>query len=246
MSGGDPATHLEKATAANGQTNNLALRVVSSAVLAPAAVAAAYVGGVLFILFWTIAAIGVLFEWMRLVGRPTDRHAFLIGACTIAASAGLVLLDRPIVAILIIVLGALGVAVVASVRQPVWLAIGVVYAGLLMAAPVRLREDEDFGFIAIVMLFAVVWTTDIVGYFAGRALGGPKLASAISPKKTWSGAIAGAVAAVIGAAIVAHYAGLQSSYPFFILAFLLSVFSQAGDLLESWIKRNFDAKDAGH
>ena len=54
-----------------------------------------------------------------------------------------------------------------------------------------LRADIKLGFAAIVFLFAVVWGTDIAGYFAGRAFGGPKLAPSISPKKTWSGAIGG-------------------------------------------------------
>ena len=49
----------------------------------------------------------------------------------------------------------------------------------------------QFGFLAIVFLFAIVWATDILAYFVGRAVGGPKLAPRFSPKKTWSGAVGG-------------------------------------------------------
>ena len=66
-----------------------------------------------------------------------------------------------------------------------------------------LRSDAEFGFLAILLLFAIVWTTDVLGYFAGRAFGGPKLMPAVSPKKTWSGAVAGTLGAMIVAVLLA-------------------------------------------
>ena len=95
-------------------------------------------------------------------------------------------------------------------------------------------------------MFAVVWLSDIVAYFAGRAIGGPKLMPRISPKKTWSGAIGGTAGAVIGGVLVARYfaiAGLGSAAA---VAIVLSLISQAGDLLESAVKRQFNTKDASH
>jgi phosphatidate cytidylyltransferase len=127
-----------------------------------------------------------------------------------------------------------------------WIVCGVVYAVLLLLAPVALRSDPELGMAAILLLFAVVWTTDIAGYFAGRAIGGPKLAPAISPKKTWSGAIAGLVGSVIVVALGAHFVPQAHIVPLLILAIVLSVVSQAGDLVESALKRRFGAKDAGH
>ena len=79
----------------------------------------------------------------------------------------------------------------ARAGQRAWVAAGIPYAGAIGIAPVVLRSDTTLGFIAIVLLFAVVWATDIFAYFVGRAVGGPKLAPRISPKKTWSGAIGG-------------------------------------------------------
>ena len=92
----------------------------------------------------------------------------------------------------------------ALVKGPLWIVAGIVYAGIMLAAPVLLRGDAEFGLLAILLLFAIVWTTDILGYFAGRAFGGPKLWPAVSPKKTWSGAIAGTLGATVVAVVVAR------------------------------------------
>ena len=125
-----------------------------------------------------------------------------------------------------------------------WRFAGVLYAAVLFAGAMLLRSDSAYGLPAILLLFAVVWTTDIAGYFVGRAIGGAKLAPRISPGKTWAGAIGGAAAAVLAAFCVAR-ASESPALPLLLLGLLLSVASQAGDLLESFIKRRFGAKDAG-
>ena len=125
-----------------------------------------------------------------------------------------------------------------------WMIAGLLYAGVLLLAPVVIRRDPALGFVAILFLFAVVWATDIAAYFAGRAIGGPKLWPAVSPNKTWSGAIAGALGAVVAALIVVKLAGLVVAPMLVLVALVLSVASQAGDLLESALKRQFGAKDA--
>ena len=185
-------------------SRNLTLRVLSSVVLAPLALAIAYAGGLVFALFWTIAASVVLWEWARLVNNAD------LGA---GAAAG-------------------------------WLAMGILYAGVLLAGPVALRSDPTLGFTAIVFVFAVVWVTDIGAYFAGRAIGGPKLWPAVSPKKTWSGAVGGAIGGVAGGLLIARLGGLAITPMLVIVAAALSVVAQAGDLLESAIKRRFGVKDS--
>jgi phosphatidate cytidylyltransferase len=115
-----------------------------------------------------------------------------------------------------------------------------------MLAPVILRADPAYGLTAIVAIFAVVWATDILGYFVGRVVGGPKLAAAVSPKKTWSGALGGAAGAVLAMLAIAAYAGIHSPTILGLIAVILSVVSQAGDLCESAIKRRFGVKDASH
>jgi phosphatidate cytidylyltransferase len=130
-------------------------------------------------------------------------------------------------------------------QAPGWAGAGVLYAGAVVAAPVLLRGADALGLAAIVLLFVVVWATDIAAYFGGRALGGPKLWPAVSPKKTWSGALVGAAAAVAGGVLVARAAGLANLAAIGVLAFVLSVAAQAGDFFESAVKRRFGAKDSG-
>ena len=96
----------------------------------------------------------------------------------------------------------------------------------------------------LLLLFAVVWATDIVGYFAGRAIGGAKLWPRVSPNKTWAGAITGALAAMVMGFSVAAFTGAKAFVPIAFVALLLSICSQGGDLFESAVKRRFGAKDA--
>jgi phosphatidate cytidylyltransferase len=146
----------------------------------------------------------------------------------------------------LIALGVLGVATLASKVRRGWCIAGLLYSAVLLIAPVTLRQDAGFGFAAVIFLFVVVWLTDITAYFVGRALGGPKLMPRVSPKKTWSGAIGGTVASVIGGVILARQFGISNLAAIGTVALVLSVVSQAGDLLESAIKRRFSAKDASN
>jgi phosphatidate cytidylyltransferase len=241
--GSDPIPSAGKA-AVSASAGNLALRVVSAAILAPLALLAAYVGGWPFALFWGIAAIAVLWEWLTLVVGPSYR--FMLSSCgsAVAVAGLLAWLGRPIAALWIIVLGALAGAIFAPRERRLWVVAGSGYAGGMLLAPIFLRADDKFGFAAVLVLFAIVWTTDILGYFAGRAFGGPKLWAAVSPKKTWSGAIAGTVGAIAVAQLVAAQFGSFDRIAIAATALVLSIVSQAGDLFESWIKRQFDAKDS--
>jgi phosphatidate cytidylyltransferase len=90
-----------------------------------------------------------------------------------------------------------------------------------------------------------VWVTDIGGYFAGRGIGGPKLWPRVSPKKTWAGAIGGFAASLVIAGAFAA-AGLGNAGPLLLLAAVLSIASQLGDLFESAVKRRFGVKDSSH
>jgi phosphatidate cytidylyltransferase len=228
------------------RAGELALRIGSALVLIPLAVATAYLGGRLFALFWGAAAMGVLWEWMALVAGPRRRPLLLTGAAALALPLMLVLVDFNLAAVVVLALGALAamaVAVAAGERQ-LWGAAGIPYAGCLAVAPAVLRSDSKYGFLAIIFLFTIVWTTDIVSYFVGRAVGGPKLAPSVSPNKTWSGAIGGLIAAGFAAIVFAKVAGLSQWFAIAMLGALLSVFAQAGDLFESLLKRRFGAKDS--
>jgi phosphatidate cytidylyltransferase len=125
-----------------------------------------------------------------------------------------------------------------------WPAFGLIYSGFPSIALTLLRGDTGDGFAAILFLFAVVWATDIFAYFNGRALGGPKLAPRFSPNKTWSGAIGGAAAGVAAGVACAAFITPAGGVPIPLVALLLSVIAQVGDLGESWVKRKFHVKDS--
>ena len=224
--------------------NNLALRIASAAVLAPLALVTAYFGGWAFVLFWSAAALAVLWEWMELVAGKAHRPLFISCAGAVVAAGLLVWLDRPISALLMLGLGALAAAIFSPSSRRLWVTFGIGYAGALLLAPILLRHDAAYGFAVIALLFAIVWTTDVCGYFAGRALGGPKLMPLVSPKKTWSGAIVGTAGAMIVGLLVVSLFGSFNTVAILAITFVLSVLAQFGDLFESWVKRQFGAKDS--
>lgn len=239
-----PAPNDMTAPASKPAASNLVLRIASAAVMAPLALGAAYWGSWPFAVFWAAAGIAVLWEWITLVaGRD---HKMMLSSCAgaIAVAALLAWRERPMVGLLIVALGALAASIFAPRKERPWIMAGMAYAGSMMLAPIVLRGDTWLGFIAIVLIFAVVWTTDVLAYFTGRAIGGPKLMPSVSPKKTWSGAIGGTLGAVVAAVLVAALFGGLNKAAIAGVALVLSILSQVGDLLESHIKRHFGAKDA--
>ena len=108
---------------------------------------------------------------------------------------------------------------------------------------VWLRSDQALGAVAVVYLFAVAWTADTASYAAGHLLDGPKLAPRISPQKTWSGFLAGALLPSLVGVAFATYLKSSSAPRLALVSVGLAVACQLGDLLESWVKRRFGAKD---
>lgn len=238
----DPAS----APGARRVGSDLGVRVASAIVLIPLALGSAYLGGVLFALFWLAAALVVLWEWNALLAPDKAIRLALAGTAALITATVALLVDWPATAVIIVLVGAAVAGALAMTQRAAWIAAGVPYAAAIVLAPVILRHDPAFGLAAIVLLFAVVWLTDIAAYFAGRLIGGPKLWPRVSPKKTWSGALAGTAAAILGGIAVGAAAGVPRLFPLAIVCFVLSVASQAGDLFESSLKRWVGAKDAGH
>lgn len=126
--------------------------------------------------------------------------------------------------------------------------IGLLYCGLPGIALIWLRA-APWGFHATLFVMAVVWGADIAAYFAGRAIGGPRLAPAISPNKTWAGAGGGLAGAAVVAGLAAWlwpgHANAAGIARLAGLALLLAVLAILGDLYESWLKRCAGVKDSG-
>ena len=195
MTNADPARPVPTASSSGSE---LILRILSGLVLAPLALGVAYLGGWAFVAFWSIAALLVLWEWCTLVAGAERRTVLLISGAAVFLAILLAATTtgedgshsvRLVASSTLLLMGMLATAALAPSERRVWTAAGIPYAGLLGMAPIVLRNDAQYGFLAIVFLFAIVWATDIVAYFVGRAVGGPKLAPRISPKKTWSGAL---------------------------------------------------------
>jgi phosphatidate cytidylyltransferase len=226
--------------------NELALRVCSAVVLVPLAIGTAYVGGWPFAIFWGAAAIGVVWEWSSRVAPDEQFSVLMAGGASLALAVILVATGHVLAALIVVAMGALGAASLTLADRRMWAAGAIPYAGALAIGPIILRSDGEQGFLAMLFVFAIVWTTDIAAYFVGRGLGGPKLVPRVSPNKTWTGAIGGLLASVFAAIIVAKIAALTSFFALAMLAIVLSISAQAGDLFESFLKRRFNAKDSSH
>lgn len=221
--------------------SDLPVRIVSGVVMIVVAIAALAVGGTWFFLLVAAAALAIAAEWAGLMGADRSGIALTVAG----AAAPMVALATPHVNISrlevtgMVLVAALLVAVLGwSLR----LAAGVLYATLPVLALVFLRDQYN-GITLALWTLAIVWATDIGAYFAGRAIGGPKLAPALSPNKTWAGLIGGMLSALLIGLLLAWVFNL--SFRLASLAALLAVAAQMGDLFESWLKRRAGVKDSG-
>ena len=232
------------AAVAGQGSRNLWTRIAAALVLAPLAIVAAYAGSWWWIAPVTLLAIGLFVEWLTVVGSAREKSVVAAGVVALAV-AGLCLgFARVELALAALALGVAATALL-SVRQRRWTSAGFLYAGAAQMASVLVRFDTATGFIALVFVLLIVWVTDIGGYFAGRGIGGAKLWPRVSPNKTWAGAIGGFAASLV---VALGFAALDlgRSWPLLMLAAVLSVVAQLGDLFESAVKRRFGVKDSSH
>jgi phosphatidate cytidylyltransferase len=220
--------------------SDIVLRSASAVVLAALALATAYFGGWLAILLTAAIVAVVHLEWVGLTEASTAPAV----PFTAAVAVVVLILGAGFPGFACLLLGAAGV-VAAALTQRIWRPLGLIYAAVLGFGLLLLRLAPEYGLTAIAFLFAVVWATDIGAYFAGRLIGGPKLWPSVSPKKTRAGAAGGLASGLLAGMVVAAIAGVPVTILLGVVAILLSVAAQAGDLFESWVKRRFNAKDSG-
>lgn len=232
---------------ASGLYKDLLVRLVSAVVLLPLVVAAMWQGGWAYALLLLVGGYLMLAEWFFLVQVDMGRSTKLGSAALVAGFIGQWYFPDSLMGILLLAAG-FGVFAAAIVRneQPVralkWLVLGVLYVGLPIVALAYLRDAA--GFYWVLWTFLVVWATDVGGYFAGRTIGGPKLVPKISPKKTWAGLGGGMLLSLLIGWLFNEYVAITPE-PSLLAAFLLPVWAQVGDMLESAIKRHNDLKDSG-
>lgn len=121
---------------------------------------------------------------------------------------------------------------------------GIFYISIPCVCLLFLRNVEQGEMLIMWLLFSV-WSTDVGAYFAGKIIGGPKLAPSISPNKTWAGLAGGTLAAVLTGFILGGIFNSSNVMLFGFFSMLLSIKAQGGDLFESWVKRYFGVKDSG-
>lgn len=223
---------------------DLGPRLASGLAMAAAALAVVWLGGAWLALAAAAITALMLWELRRIAtgdGAALAPRMLLLGgagALGVLAAWGL----NPAAAFALVYAGAAAVFLSEVPAARGLLAAGLVYLATAMAVLLAMRAGPD-GFAVLIWLVLVVIAADVCAYFVGRSAGGVKLWPAVSPGKTWSGALGGlAGAAVVGLAFAAAQGwSLPRSGA---LSIGVAVASQAGDLLESAVKRRYGVKDA--
>lgn len=233
---------------ADGVGPGLRPRVISACVMAAVVLVALGSGPVVFAILTGLSAAVLAWEWTRLCGGGRFGWTGFVQAVAVVGVVAAATISGPAVGVSLVIAGIVGDYVAARIsgrRHPRWIAAGTAYIGLPGIALIWLRDFDPAGQALILWLFVIVSATDIGAFFAGRLIGGPLLAPAISPKKTWSGLAGGAIcAALVGAVISTVFDFAPSPMKLAVASFILAVVAQAGDLAESLVKRRFGAKDA--
>ena len=235
-----------KSDAKTNQHSELRLRILSALILVPIALVVVWLGGWFFDLFLALVVLCAAWEYGKMVDGAAFQVNFwfpsIVAICVITSLS----FARPQVALMIlgVAMAIVAILAIAQSRKAGVAVFGVAYIGVPAMALALLRHGEAFGLIAILLIFLVVWATDIGGYIAGRSIGGPKLAPSISPGKTWSGAVGSLIGAAIAGSALAYFDGRTSMLMLAIVAIGLSCAAQIGDLVESSLKRRAGIKDS--
>ncbi|MBL0848708.1 MAG: CDP-archaeol synthase [Candidatus Liberibacter ctenarytainae] len=228
-------------------SQELKQRVVTGFLIACVFVLASCIGGVLFCLLVLAMGLCIYYEWSNI----TNSFAISFGEkilgslvfCFVSYMTIVGFLKEAV--ILLVLYAAVDLFFSIVKKRSLWNFLGILYSGLPAIAMVSLRGDGVKGFMAIIFVLSVVWSTDVFAYFIGRCVGGPKIAPRISPGKTWSGSIGGFFCSIIvGVSILSYFlsGGLQSAI---VLSTIISISCQLGDLFESFVKRCFCVKQSG-
>ncbi len=225
--------------------SNLRLRMIASVGMIAIASAAIVLGDIAFWLLSIVIALFMMAEWCDLqhVSAKTKRLAQMALSVPLATMAPAWLIIEPHDFFTLGLIGGAAFFVVIVTKLP-QLALGVVYCGVPVLALIVLRRHGDMGLLYSFWTMALVWACDIGAFFAGRSIGGPKLAPRLSPNKTWAGLIGGTIAAAMLGGALHAVAGLPLALA--ACSPLLAVLSQMGDLYESWLKRRAGVKDSGN
>ena len=228
--------------AVTNRWGDLRARVLSGIVMVVVGAVAIALGGKVFAALALLVCAVMVWELATMTADPTTNPSAALVLAGLAALCLLAVFSFHWPMLLpLLVLPSVLIGLGPRREKPV----AVAYALLIMLTGFSLvKMRADHGLDAILWLVLVVITSDLAGYFAGRILGGPKFWPAISPKKTWSGTVAGWIgAALIGLGFyLAHHGGASLIW----LSPLVAFAGQMGDIAESWIKRRTGIKDSSN
>jgi phosphatidate cytidylyltransferase len=220
-------------------------RLLSAMVMLTVGAVEVWLGGWPFLVF-IMALVGTMIWELARLSRPeSPKLAIALGVLAAALLfadegwpnwTGWVLLPLMPIVFLAPVLGAH--------RWPMAKTCALIALGIMTAGHGLFDLRQAEGAVAILWVLGVVVVSDVAGYFVGRTMGGPKFWPAVSPKKTWSGTIAGWIgAAILGAGFVqAGFGGWE----LIVLSPVIAFAGQMGDIAESWLKRRTGVKDSSH
>lgn len=230
----------------SSKSAELRTRILSALVLAPVVLGIVWVGAWPFALLLATAGVLMARELSSLL-TESSKSSFILLITVVLLAVLLTASGLPLAGIAAGFAGL--VAALAKrlwARQPVWPALfAYPYLVLPLVSLLWLRHDAEFGRMAIFWLLFTVWATDTFAYFAGRAIGGAKLAPRVSPNKTWAGLFGGMFGAGLVGALAAIWFELGSPVALALISALLAIVAQAGDILESALKRHAGVKDSG-
>ncbi len=229
-------------------TNSLFLRVLMTAIMAPAGIWIFWYGGRPLAAMVGFVSIMLIFEWTRIVHQNEFTKSFYTLSATAVTAVFLAASGLYTYALLVCLLSAIVSGSLKAIARRAWYwpVLGIICLILPCISIIWIRNDFVQGQSLIFILIIAVWLTDMGGYIWGNILGGPKLAPQISPAKTWSGAIGGVVMAMLACMVFGYF--FTDSWSLIFLAaaaFCLSLASILGDILESALKRRFGIKDSG-
>lgn len=217
---------------------DLAARMGSGLVMVIIGVWAIWMGGDVFHVVVALVCGLMIWELVRMLEPKDHRLALQLGGVAVLAFLLAIYLPAQAAVPLLIAPAFVGYSQLSRYR--------VLYAAFTMMVlfasfgMVHVRDDLGFGWLVWLVLIVVV--TDVAGYFAGRMIGGPKFWPRVSPKKTWSGTVAGWVGAAGVGAFFAESSGIWGAV--LVASVVLSMASQMGDIAESAIKRKMGVKDS--
>lgn len=227
--------------------SNLTLRVLSGAVMLPLAFGVVWLGGWPFAIMAALLSSGMAVEWARLCAGSSMRVSWIMaviaGCAVLTLSFGYGLLSLGVVFAGTLLIW--GVARLENIDDAMIAAFGVPYlsgAGMSLA---WLRSLSENGLDTVICLVGIVVAMDIGAFAVGRTFGGPKMAPTISPGKTWSGLIGGALCASGVGLMAAIVSGQPNIWAYAVIGCLLGLAAQGGDLIESALKRRYNVKDSG-